>query len=167
MVPYFHAVWGMRQADEQRRLSAAARAMLRVLRREWEMSTADLRRESGVLDRAAFTKALDELQAAMIVMPSAVYYQPKFTYIYTLGRARFPAELARRVSRDTALREIARCFLHGAGRTMRGEMARVTGLSRVEAGLGNRALVAEGCATMLATGVYQLADRLARIRTPY
>jgi hypothetical protein len=167
MVPYFHAVWGMRRVDEQRRLSAAGQAMLRVLRREWEMTTADLRRESGVLDRAAFSKGLDELQAAMIVVPSAVYYQPKFTYIYTLGRARFPRELARRVGRETALREIARCFLHGAGRTLPGEMARVTGLSRVEAGLGNRALVAEGCATMLATGVYQLAERLALIRTPY
>ena len=35
-------------------------------------------------------------------------------------------------------------------------MARVTGLSRPEAGLGNRALVAEGYATMLARGTYQL-----------
>ena len=43
--------------------------------------------------------------------------------------------------------------------TARGELARVTGLSRSEAGLGNRALVAEGFATMLATGVYQLTQR--------
>ena len=40
---------------------------------------------------------------------------------------------------------------------MPGELARVTGLSRPEAGLGNRALVAEGYATMLAPGVYVLA----------
>jgi hypothetical protein len=33
---------------------------------------------------------------------------------------------------------------------------RVTGLSRAAAGLGNRALVAEGAATMIAPGVYQL-----------
>jgi hypothetical protein len=32
----------------------------------------------------------------------------------------------------------------------------VTGLSRPEAGLGNRALVKEGFATMLAPGWYQL-----------
>ena len=41
--------------------------------------------------------------------------------------------------------------------TIPGELARVTGLSRPEAGLGNRALVAEGFATMLAPGMYQLA----------
>ncbi len=67
MIPYFHAVWGVRKADEPRRLSKRAQAILRVLRREWEMSTSDLREESGVKHRAAFTRALDELQAAMIV----------------------------------------------------------------------------------------------------
>ena len=40
--------------------------------------------------------------------------------------------------------------------TVPGELARVTGLSRPEAGLGNRALVAEGLATMPARGVYVL-----------
>ncbi len=158
MIPYFHAVWGLRRAEEPVRLSENARAILKILRKEWEMSTWDLREESGVPDRAAFTKALDELQAAMIVMPSEVYYQPKFTYIWTLGVGRFPDGLRQRVNRETALREIARCFLAGAGLTVPGELARVTGLSRPEAGRGNRALVAEGYATMLAPGVYRLAD---------
>ena len=157
MIPYFHAVWGLRRSDEQRQLSVNARAILRVLRREWEMSTGDLRDESGVKDRKAFTAGLDELQATMIVVPSAVFYQPKFTYIWTLGVGRFPDALRRRVSREAALREIARCFLSGAGMTFPGEMARVTGLPRPDAGRGNRALVAEGYATMLASGVYQLA----------
>ena len=94
------------------------------------MSTSDLRLESGVKDRAAFSKAMDELQAAMIVIPSEVYYQPKFTYIWTLGVGRFPDQLRRRVNRDAALREIARCFLTGAGMTIPGELARVTGLSQ-------------------------------------
>ena len=157
MIPYFHAVWGVRRSDEQRRLSRKAQAILGVLRKEWEMSTADLREESGVKDRAAFTRALDELQAAMIVVPSQVFYQPKFTYIWTLGVGRFPDALRRRVSRDTAFREIARCFLAGAGMTLPGEMARVTGLSRPEAGLGNLALVVEGYATTPAPGVYCVA----------
>ena len=157
MIPYFNAVWGMRRSDEKRRLSRKAQAILRVLRKEWEMGTSDLRDESGVKDRAAFTRALDELQAAMIVVPSQVFYQPKFTYIWTLGVGRFPEELRRRVSRATAVREIARCFLAGAGMTLPGEMARVTGLSRPEAGRGNRALVAEGYATMPAYGTYRLA----------
>src|SRR5262245_2013846 len=155
MVPYFHAIWGLRRADEARQLSAPARRILQVLRHEWEMGTADLRVESGVKDRAAFTRGLDELQAAMIVIPGDVIYTP-FTYIWTLGVGRFPDNLRRRISRETALREIARCFLTNAGLTIPGELARVTGLSRPEAGLGNRALVAEGFATMHAPGTYQL-----------
>lgn len=163
MIRYFHAVWGIRRGDEGGRLSRPARAILRVLRREWEMATSDLRDDSGVKDRRAFTRALDELQAAMLVAPSAVYYQPKFTYIWTLAVGRFPDELRRRTSRAVALREIARSFLACAGMTVPGELARVTGLSRPDAGLGNRALVAEGYASSPARGVYILApDRVRR-----
>ena len=157
MVPYFNAVWGVRRADEADRLGRDARAILRVLRKEWEMSTADLRDDSGVRDRKAFTAALDTLQAAMLVVPSEVYYQPKFTYIWTLAVGRFPDALRRRVRRDEAMREIARCFLASAGTTVPGELARVTGIDRKEAGLGNRALVDEGFATMPARGTYRLA----------
>lgn len=162
MIPYFHAVWGVRRADEAQRLSRDARAVLRVLRREWEMGTADLRAESGVQDRQAFMRALDELQGTMLVLPSQVVYRP-FTYIWTLGVGRFPDALRRRVDREEALREIARCFLAGAGMTIPGELARVTGLSRPEAGRGNQALVAEGYATTAARGVYRLAPQ-GRIR---
>jgi hypothetical protein len=157
MIPYFSAIWGLRRADEARKLSKPARAILKVLRHEWEMGTADLRKDSGVTDRTKFTRALDELQASMLVIPGDVVYEP-FTYIWTLGVGRFPGELRRRINRDTALREIARCFLNGAGVTIPGELARVTGLSRPEAGRGNRALVAEGFATMLSPGTYQLRD---------
>jgi hypothetical protein len=86
-----------------------------------------------------------------------VVYEPKFTYIYELAVGRFPDELTKRVKRADAVREIARCFLAGAGITIPGELARVTGLSRPEAGLGNRALVSEGYATMIAPGTYRLA----------
>ena len=158
MIPYFHAIWGVRRSDETRRLSLPARAVLKVLRHEWEMSSGDLRAESGVKDRKAFSAAIDELQAAMIVVPSEIVYQP-FTYIWTLAVGRFPDALQRRVSHETALREIARCFLAGAGMTVPGELARVTGLSRPDAGLGNRALVAEGYAIMSAPGVYRLVSR--------
>jgi len=142
MIGYFHAVWGMRRAEEPRRLSRPAQAILRVLRREWEIATSDLREDSGVKDRRTFTRALDELQTAMLVVPSEVYYQPKFTYIWTLAVGRFPDELRRRIRRDIALREMARCFLSNAVMTVPGELARVTGLSRPDAGLGNHALVA-------------------------
>ena len=158
MIPHFYAIWGLKRADEARRLGTSAQAILRVLRREWEMGTADLREESGVTDRKAFTRGIDELQAAMLVIPSEVLYRPKFTYIWTLGVGRFPDALRRRAARASAVKEIARCFLTSAGMTVPGELARVTGLSRPEAGLGNRALVAEGFAEMLSPGTYRLSS---------
>ena len=158
MISWFHAIWGVRRADEARRFSKPARAILRVLRHEWEMGTADLRAESGITHAPTFSRALDELQAAMLVIPADVVDQP-FTYIWTLAVGRFPDELRRRVNRDTALREIARCFLTGAGLTIPGELARVTGIPRPDAGRGNRALVAEGFATMHAPGKYELTSR--------
>ena len=158
MVPYFNAVWGMKKSEESGRLSRDAQKVLKVLRKEWEMATFDLRADSGVTDRKKFGAALDELQAAMIVIPSAVYYEPKFTYIWELAVGRFPDALTRRLSRATAIKEIARCFLSSAGLTVPGELARVSGLSRPEAGLANRALVKEGFAIMLAPGWYQLNE---------
>src|SRR5687768_9393764 len=158
LVPAFNTAWGVRPSQESRRLSRNARSILAVLRKEWEVSSIDLRTDSGVKDRPAFTKALDELQAAMIVIPSEVVYRPKFTYIWTLAVGRFPDALSQRPRRDEALREIARAFLDGAGMTTRGELARVTGLSRSDAGLGNRALVKEGYARMIETGVYRLSQ---------
>ena len=164
MVPYFHAVWGMRRAQEAARLSRNARAILRVLRHEWEMATSDLRDESRVTERVAFNRGMDELQAAMLIVPSDVFYQPTFGYIWTLAVGRFPGALQKRVRRDVAFKEIARCFLAGAGLTIPGELARVTGLSRPEAGLGNRALVAEGVATMLSRGTYRLSAIAETVR---
>jgi hypothetical protein len=158
MVSYFQAIWGLPRREETTRLSKPALAILRVLRKEWEMATADLRAESGISDRKDFTRAIDELQAAMIVVPNEVVYEPKFTYLWGLAEERFPrATNGRKISREIAVRELARCFLNGAGLTVPGELARVTGLSRPEAGLGNRALVKEGYAVMLSPGTYRLA----------
>src|SRR6266545_122877 len=47
MIPYFHAVWGVRRSEEKQRLSKNAQAILHVLRKEWEMSTSELRDASG------------------------------------------------------------------------------------------------------------------------
>jgi hypothetical protein len=166
LIPHFHAIWGVRHSEERRRLSRDARAVLKVLRKEWEMASSDLRKESGVTERVAFTRAIDELQAAMIVVPSEAVYLPKFTYLWTLAVGRYPDALTKRVDRDTALREMARAFLGSAGMTIPGELARVTGLSRPEAGRGNRALVAEGYATMSAPGFYHMARRVAEASFP-
>lgn len=157
LIPHFNAVWGIGRSAESRALSPEARAILKVLRREWEMATKDLRKAARVDERVRFNRAIDELQRRMKVVPGEVVYSP-FSYIWTLAEARFPREMAARVARQTALREVARCYLKGAGRTLRGELSKVTGLSRRDAGLGNHALVDEGFAERLDAGVYSLAS---------
>ena len=157
LIPYFNALWGAPRRKEAERLSDPARAVLKVLRREWEMATADLRQASGISDRARFTRALDELQRTMKVIPSEVVYEP-FSYIWMLAEGRFPKQLTAKVDRETALTEIARAFLAGAGMTLVGELSKVTGLSRPDAGRGNHLLVDEGFAERVSPGVYRLAS---------
>src|SRR5262245_66128839 len=72
LIPYFRALWGMPRREESMRLSGAALAVLRVLRKEWEMASSELRDETDIRDRTLLTLALDELQAAMIVVPTEV-----------------------------------------------------------------------------------------------
>lgn len=158
LVPHFNAVWGITRKLELVVLSQAAQAILKVLRKEWEMATRDLRVASGISDRATFNKTIDELQRVLKVIPSEVVYQPSFTYIWSVAEARFDDELALAVTREEALKEIARAYLNGAGMTLRGELARVTGLSNPEAGIGNWGLVDEGFATRLGPGIYRLKD---------
>src|SRR5919199_232825 len=105
LVPHFNALWGVPRREERERLSPDARAVLKVLRREWEMASADLREASGIPDRKRFNRALDELQKAMKVVPGEVLYEPWFTYIWTLAEGRFQQELALKVKREVALRE--------------------------------------------------------------
>jgi hypothetical protein len=156
LLSHFNAVAGLPRNQEKSRLSQPAQDILKVLRKEWEMSTGDLRGASGVKERSAFTKAIDELQRTFRVMPGEIVYEPKFTYIWTLTESRFQEELTLTVNREEALREIARAYLTGAGMSARGELARVTGLSNPDAGLGNWALVDEDFAARVAPGVYRL-----------
>ena len=176
LISHFAAVWMPRRKDETQVLSETAQRVLQVLRREHELATADLRAESGfgggtgvppvnyaqdarvTSNRAAFNRALDELQRTMKVIPQDVIYQP-FSYIWTLAEDRWPGELRKRVARKTAMREIARAYLAGAGMTLLGETARASGLSRVEAGFGNHQLVDEGYAVRVRPGVYELAGQ--------
>jgi hypothetical protein len=156
LVPHFNAVSGLTRKRETAVLSQPAQDILKVLRKEWEMSTGDLRGTSGVKDRGTFTKAIDELQRTFKVIPSEIVYEPKFTYIWTLTESRFQAELTASMDREEGLSEIARAYLTGAGMTFKGELARVTGLSNPDAGIGNWALVDEGFAARVAPGVYRL-----------
>jgi hypothetical protein len=165
LINHFAAIWMPRRKDESQSLSDAAQRVLKVLRREHELATADLRAESGVTERAVFTRALDELQRQIKVIPQDVIYQPTFSYIWMLAEDRFGEELRKRggasgvaARRKTALREIARAYLAGAGMSLLGETARASGLSRVEAGSGNHQLVDEGYAVRLRQGIYALAS---------
>ena len=117
MVPFFHAIWGVRRSDEPARFSRDARAILKVLRKEWEMSTADLRDESRVRDRKAFTRALDELQAAMIVVPSAVVYRPVHLPLDARGGSISRSGAAASEPKDRHYARSPR-FLTGAGMTV-------------------------------------------------
>ena len=158
LVPYFNAVWGVSKAKEKEVLSANANKVLRVLRKEWEMGTSDLRAAAKIEDRAKLTKALDELQKRMKIVPQECLYHPTFTYIWTLAEARFPKELSKKISREEAVNEIARNFLEMGGMTARGELAKALGFTRVEAGKANHALVKEGFAERIALGVYKLKN---------
>ena len=162
MIPYFHAIWGMRRSDEAARLSRSAQAIVRVLRKEWEMSSVDLRTESGVKKRAAFTRALDELQAAMIVVPSAGALSAEVHLHLDAGGRPVPrgAETARR-SRHRATRDRPRLSRRRRNDDCPAKWPGSPGVSRRDAGRGNRALVAEGYATTSAPGVYRLAAEAA------
>src|SRR5947209_18695974 len=75
LVRHFNALWGVVRKREAELLSPDARAILKVLRREWEMATCDLRESSRVTERARFTRAMDELQRTMKVVPGEVVYR--------------------------------------------------------------------------------------------
>ena len=122
------------------------------------MASRDLRHASGISDRYSFNKALDELQKAFKVVPSEIVYEPVFTYIWSLAEARFQDELKQNLGREEALIEVARTYLTSAGMTLRGELARATGLSNPDAGVGNWGLVDEDFASRLAPGIYRLKE---------
>ena len=157
LLPFFNSLWGIPRKNEKKYLSSDSQLILKIMRSEWEMGTRDLREASGISERARFDKALTELQKRLKVIPSDVLYEPTFTYIWSIPEARFPDQLSEVIDREVALKEIARAYLAAAGMTLRGELARVTGLRSPEAGLGNWALVDEGFAQRLAPGVYKLA----------
>lgn len=158
MIPIFNAIWGCSRRGESGVLSKNAQIVLKVLRKEWEMATADLREQCGFKDKKDLTSAIDELQRRMKVVPQEALYVPKFTYIWTLAEARFPDQIKVKMKREDAVRELARTYLEMCGMTLVGEMSGKFGFQRWESGKANHELVAEGFAERIATGVYKLAD---------
>jgi hypothetical protein len=158
MIPIFNAIWGCSRRGESGVLSKNAQIVLKVLRKEWEMATADLREQCGFKDKKDLTSAIDELQRRMKVVPQEALYVPKFTYIWTLAEARFPDQIKVKMKREDAVRELARTYLEMCGMTLVGEMSGKFGFQRWESGKANHELVDEGFAERIATGVYKLAD---------
>jgi hypothetical protein len=156
LIPAFNSLWGVPKRSEGGVLSINARKVLKVLRKEWEMATADLREACGFKDKKDLTNAIDELQRRMKVVPQQVLYVPKFTYIWTLAEARFPKELAARMPRDEAVHLLSRTYLEMCGLTLLGDMSRTFGLYRWETGRANHRLVDEKFAERLGTGIYKL-----------
>ena len=164
LLPAFNALLGCSRSAERKVLTKDAQTILKTLRSEWEMGTRDLREASGILERARFDKALTQLQRRLKVIPSEVIYEPTFTYIWSITESRFQEQLKVTPGKERALRDIAHAYLTCAGMTVRGELARVTGLGSPDAGLGNWALVDEGFAERLGPGVYRLTEGLNVIR---
>lgn len=158
LISSFHALYGVPKNKEKDQFSPEARRVLRVLRREWEAATSDLREDTGIAERKVLTKAIEDLQRAMKVVPYEVVYEPRFTYLWTLAEARFPSELSKRISRHKALISIGRAYLKSYGMTVKGEFSRATGFGRKESGAAFHALVDEGFATRLNEGVYILNE---------
>lgn len=157
MIPVFNAIWGLPKSKEKTELSANAQRVLKILRKEWEMATADLRHAAKIEKTSDLTKALDELQRKMKVIPQEVLYAPKFTYVWTIPEARFPEEMSIKMPRDEAVLDLARAFLELNGMTVLGDLSRAFGFYRWESGQANHRLVSEGFAERLATGVYKLS----------
>ena len=158
MIPVFNSIWGCSRKGESGILSTNAQLVLKVLRKEWEMGTADLREACGFKDKKDLTKAMDELQKRMKVVPQEVVYVPKFTYIWTLAEARFPEELKIKIPRDDAVKELAKAYLQINGMTLRGDLSRTFGFRRWESGRANHQLFDEGSADRLDEGVYRLPE---------
>ena len=163
LIPFFNAIWGVSKAQEKDVLSEDARKILKVLRKEWEMGTSDLRAETKIETRQQLTKAIEELQKKMKVIPMEVLYVPKFTYIWTLAEARFPKELSKTIDRKIAMKEIAREFLKIQGMTLRGDLSRALGFNRIEAGKANHQLVDEGFSERISTGIYKIKGKFPTI----
>lgn len=157
LVPVFNAIWGIPKHEEKTELSTTAVKVLKLLRKEWELATSDIREMAGIENKADLTKALDELQKRMKVIPQEVVYAPKFTYVWTPAEARFPAEIAVKMDREEAVRELARSFLSMCGMTLLGDLSRAFGFARWESGRANHQLVDEGFAERIDKGIYKLS----------
>ncbi|MER3431306.1 MAG: hypothetical protein C4325_08235 [Blastocatellia bacterium] len=158
LVPIFNSLWGCSRAGESGVLSATALRILAALRTEWELATADIFKVAGAQSKAELSKAMDELQKRMKIIPSEVAYVPKFTYIWTPSEIRFEEELKEKLPRDEAIYRLAKVYLRTFGMTLRGELAGRFGISRAEAGRSNQRLVREKLAENLDRGIYLWND---------
>jgi len=157
LLPYFNAIWGVRPSKRASSQYARARGAERVATR---MGNGLDRSAQGVrcVGSNRFTRALDELQAAMVVIPSEAVYLPKFTYLWTLAVSRFPDDLMQRsIATSRCARSRAHFSAAPADDTRRARARRriVAARSRTRQSRARR----EGYATMSAPGFYELASK--------
>jgi len=97
-------------------LTLPARRILDRLRTHANQSTAQLRLHASFgerrMSKAAFEKAIAELQQRFLVVRTEARYEPTFTYIWDLFERRYPAAVraARSLSRQQALERILRQY---------------------------------------------------------
>ena len=160
MIPIFNSLWGCSRAGESGVLTKEARIILDILRKEWEMATADLLAESGIRKKADFDKIMEELQRRMKVIATEVVYEPKFTYIWTASETRFSNELKSKLPRDEAMYLLAKRYLQTFAYEQSGELAKRFRLTASEANSAFLRLAKEGFAVKLDNGDYLLQSLL-------
>jgi hypothetical protein len=92
LIRHFNAVFGLPRSSETLVLSQSAQKVLKVLSKEWEMGTKDLRIASEVRDKRSFNNAMEELQRVFKIVPSEAVYRPTLTYLWTTVESRFRDE---------------------------------------------------------------------------
>jgi hypothetical protein len=140
-------------------LTVNARKVLKVLRKEWEMATSDLRSECRFEKKADLTKAIDELQREDEGRPAASSLHSEIHIHLDARRSSIPIrDESKNVARRRGSR-ISSCYLSMCGMTLLGDLSRQFGFYRWESGRANHQLVDEKFAERLSTGVYLLSKR--------
>ena len=114
MIPVFNAIWGCSKKGEAGVLSKNAQKVLKVLRKEWEMATADLR-DAMRLATCRTHKSDRRTPTRMKVVPQEVSLHSKIHIHLDARRGAFPKELSKKMKREDAVRELAAAICKCAG----------------------------------------------------
>lgn len=131
-------------------VSMPARGILDRLRMHPTQSTAQLRLHAyygeRAMSKAAFEKAIAELQQKFLVVRTEAQYEPKFTYIWDLFERQFPAaaRAAQRLTREQALDRILAKYFSVVRYARPADLHALFGLHSFEARTALKRLAAAG-----------------------